>query len=123
MSMLLPENSVSIIRGTSKTMKLTVKDGRGALVNLTGATIYFTVKKHEKDEHALIQKISTNILQVEIPNPSDGVANIYLLPSDTTPLCAGRYKFDVWVVLSSGERFVVVPPSVFEVQSGVTFLP
>ena len=123
MAILLPENSVSIFRGTSKTLKLTVKDGDGELVNLTGSTIHFTVKKNEKcDEHALIQKSSANVAQIEIPNPTDGTANIYLTPEDTYGLAVGKYKFDVWVILPSTERYVAVPPSVFEVKAGVTFL-
>jgi len=122
MSILLPENAVSITQGTSKTLCLTVKDKDGLPVDLTGSTIYLTVKKNEKEKHALIQKISSDVAQIEIPNPTDGTAKIYIVPEDTISLAATRYKFDVWVILSSGERYVVVAPSVFEVKSGITVL-
>ena len=122
MAILLPKNSVEIVRGSSKTLKLKVTDGNGEIVNLTGATIYFTVKKNVKDELSLIDKSSLSISEIEIPNPTDGTALIYLIPQDTASLAATNYTFDVWVVLSSGERFVVVQPSVFKVTVGVTNL-
>lgn len=123
MAILLPKNSVEIVRGSSKTLKLKVTDGDGNIVNLTGATVYFTVKKSVKDEHALISKSSSNISEIEVANPTDGTALIYLIPQDTSSLGITNYTFDVWVVLASGERFVVVQPSVFKVTAGVTNLP
>jgi hypothetical protein len=122
MTILLPENAVSIIRGTSKTLSLTVKDAAGNPVDLTGSTLYFTVKRKAKDKYALIQKISTDIAQIEIPNPTDGIAKIYITPEDTTSLATTRYMFDVLIILSSGERYVVVAPSVFEVKDGITVI-
>ena len=123
MAILLPENSVTVVRGSSKTLTLTVKDSDGGPLDLTGSTIYFTVKKREKDEDALIQKISTDSAQIDIPNPTDGIAKITINPADTSSLATGKYKFDVWVVLSGGDRVVVVLPSVFEVVAGVTVIP
>lgn len=122
MSILLPENAVTVIQGTSKTLSLTVKDGNGDVVNLTGATVYFTVKKSLQERDPVIQKISTDSLQIEIPNPTDGTAKIFIIPEDTSVLATCRYKYDVLVELSSGDRFVVVGPSVFEVKPGVTVL-
>jgi hypothetical protein len=121
-SILLPENAVSVIRGSSKTLNLTVKDKHGEPVDLTGSTLYFTVKRKETDRDCLIQKISTDSAQIEIASPAtQGTAQIFLQPSDTT-IDPGKYRFDIWVVLASGARFVVVPPSVFEVKVGVTVL-
>lgn len=122
MSILLPENAVSMIRGTSKTLSLKVKDAAGNPVDLTGSTVYFTVKQKAKDKYALIQKISTDIAQIEIPNPTDGIAKIYIAPEDTISMATTRYMFDVLVILSSLERYVVVPPSVFEVKDGITVI-
>ena len=124
MTILLPENSVSVIRGTSKTLVLTVKDKNKEPVDLTGATIYFSVKKKETDTgNPLIQKVSTDSVQIEVPNPTDGIAKIYLQPSDTQNLDITQYKFDVWMVSSIGKRFVVVKPSIFNVEAGITRIP
>jgi hypothetical protein len=124
MTILLPENAVSVTRGTSKTLVLTVKDKEGDPVNLTGATIYFSVKRDEEDVgNPLIQKISTNSTEIEIPNPTDGIAKIYLQPSDTQNFDVTQYKFDVWMVSAIGKRFVVVKTSIFNVEAAVTRIP
>ena len=122
MSILSPENTVSVIRGASKTLELTVKDEEGEVADLTGATIYFSVKKRALDEFYLIQKSSLDIAEIEIPNPTDGVAHIFLLPADTRGLDVRKYTYDIWVILG-GERSVVIVPSVFEVLAGVTVIP
>jgi hypothetical protein len=122
MSILLPENAVSIIRGTSKTLSLKVKDAAGLPVDLNQSTLYFTVKRKAKDKYSLIQKVSTDIAQIEIPNPTDGCAKIYITPEDTMSLGSARYVFDVLIVLPSTAVYVVVAPSVFEVKDGITVL-
>jgi hypothetical protein len=122
-SILYPENAISIIRGSSKTLKLTVTDENDAVVNLTGATIYFSVKVGERDPQPLFQKSSLNPAQAEITTPREGVALIYLQPSDTQSLDPHEYVFDVWTVLANGKRYPVVKPSVFEVKPGVSLIP
>lgn len=123
MSILYPENAIVIIRGSSKTLKLVVSDENGGLVNLTGATIYFSVKVGARDPQPLFQKSSNTPTQAEITVPREGVALIYLQPSDTQNLDPHEYVFDVWVILSNGKRYPVVKPSVFAVQPGVSFIP
>lgn len=124
MTILLPENAVSVTQGTSKTLVLTVKDKHDDPVDLTGATLYFSVKRDERDVgNPLIQKISTDSAQIEVPNPTDGIAKIYLQPSDTQNFETTQYKFDVWMVSAIGKRFVVVKPSVFNVEAAVTRIP
>lgn len=121
--LLLPENAVTVIRGTSKTLELTVTDSNGSPVDLTGAKVVFTVKARVEDQIPLIQKTSDTLAQVTITSPTEGKAQIYLDAADTQTRDIKKYVFDVWVILSSGKRFAVVPPSVFEVQAGVTLLP
>ena len=116
----LPANAVVIIRGTSKTLVLTIRDKEGKLVNLTGSTIYMTVRTKETDEDCLFQKISTNGLEIDIPNPTDGIAKIFIDPGDTVGKKPTRYVYDILIILVSGERHVVVGPAVFEIKAGVT---
>ena len=124
MTILLPENAVSVYRGTSKTLVLKVKDKNKEPVNLTGATVYFSVKRDERDTgNPLIQKMSSDSAQIEIPNPTDGIAKIYLQPADTQNFDITKYRFDVWMVSAVGKRFVVVRPSVFNVEATVTKIP
>ena len=122
MSILLPENAIEVVRGQSKTLKLTVKDKAGVVVDLTGSTIYFTVKEKLTDPKPLIQKLSTNIAEIEVPNPVDGTANIFIVPDDTRSLGRGKYVYDLWIVLSTGERNPLIKPSTFEVTLGATVI-
>ena len=115
-----PENSVPIVRGSSKTLLLTVTDANDRPVDLTGAKVVMTVKRSLEDRDPLIYKTSDDPNHAVIPNPRDGQAKIYLLPSDTQRLEVRQYIFDVWVILNSGKRYPVVPPSVFDVTAGVT---
>lgn len=120
---LAPENALQVVRGTSKTIDLTVTDGGGAVVDLTGSTIYFTVKANIKDTVPLIQKKSIDILEIEIYDPRGGVARIFLNPADTQNLALVPHIFDIWVVLSSGKRYQVVGPATFHMLPSVTVIP
>ena len=119
---ILPENALSIIRGTSKTLELVVTDADGKAVNLTGGKVVMTVKATVTDTTPLVQKSSDVPTQAELTVPREGKARIYLVPADTQTMTVRQYVFDVWLVLASGKRFAVVPPSIFEVQAGVTLL-
>jgi hypothetical protein len=119
---ILPENALILIRGTSKTLELVVTDADGKVVDLTGSKVVMTVKASVADTNPLIQKSTDFPAQAELTVPREGKARIYLTPPDTQNLAVKSYVFDVWLVLSSGKRFAVVPPSTFEVQAGVTLL-
>jgi hypothetical protein len=123
-SILAPTNALTVIRGSSKTLQLTVKDSdTNEAVDLTGATVYFTVKSAIGDEQSLIQKISTNVAQIELTAPREGKASIKLVPADTMTKDPGSYTFDVWAVLASGVRIVPVPPTTLEIEQSVTVIP
>lgn len=118
-----PRNAVKIIRGVSKTFELTVKDEAGDPVDLTSGRVLFSVKTDLQDLHAIIQKDSdAGAAQVELTEPKAGKAQIKLDPSDTNTLDVREYVFDVWVILSNGKRHAVIPPSIFEIQAGVTVI-
>jgi len=99
-----------------------VTDSDGKASDLTGARVVLTVKETVADTNPIIQKISDFPAQAEVTVPRSGKAKIYLIPSDTQTLAIKQYVFDVWIILPNGKRFAVVPPSIFEVQAGVTLL-
>lgn len=121
--LLLPENSLSVIRGSSKTLALKVTNPDGSDYNLTGCKLVLTVKPTTYEDLPLVQKVSTVPAQSVITSPRTGDAEFYLVPADTQGLSPKKYIFDVWLVTATGERFVVIPPSTFDVQAGVTYLP
>lgn len=119
---LQPKNAVQIIRGTSKTLQLTVVDSVSKPVDLTGARVVMTVKDRFEDTKNVFQKTSDAGTQVLITDAKGGIAQIFINPADTQDREIKQYVFDVWVILSSGKRYAVVPPSIFDLQPGVTVL-
>lgn len=118
-----PKNALKIIRGTSKTYELRVQTELGYPVNLTGSRVIFSVKECPCDEHCLIQKDSARgATQVAIISPKGGIAQIYLDPVDTQTMSVGEYVFDAWVVLATGKRYAVIPPTTLEIEAGVTHI-
>jgi hypothetical protein len=115
-----PANGIFIYKGSSKLLSLDVvsKDGKPFPIN--GATLWFSVKRQITDPLPLFQKSSRDSAQIAITAPDVGKAEIYLLPSDTQSLDARTYVFDVWIELSTGERYLLVPPSDFRVERSVT---
>lgn len=122
MSFFLPEGTIDVVQGASELVDVTVSKSNGDPQDLTGAILYFTVKIKASDQYPVIQKISTDSTQIEIPNPTDGKAKVYLRSSDTAGLLPRRYVYDIWVSLEDGTRYVVVPTNILEVKPGVTTL-
>lgn len=117
------ENELEITRGTSKTLKLKVEDGEGEHVDITGARIVMTVKCKISDREHVIQKDSdVGVAEVEITDGPNGCAEIKLSPTDTQNLDTGSYVFDVWIVLPSGAKHLIVGPATLSIVAGVTVL-
>ena len=120
---LAPANTLEVIRGASRTVYLLVEAPEGGALNLTGAFVYFTVKRRVEDAYPLLQKTSTLAEDIALVAPREGRVEIYLTPNDTKNMAPGVYVFDVWVVMADGKRHPVVPQSTFEVHPSVTLLP
>lgn len=93
-------------------------------VDLTGATIEFQVKASERsaDPPLIAKDNSVGVTILDQTDPvTKGQADIELDPEDTSGLEPGPYRYDVVVVLPSGERHVVVPPSDFVLKPVVNF--
>lgn len=120
---LTPENSVSILRGTTKTLQVAVTEPDGSATNLTGAKLVLTVKSALYDDLPLIQKLTTVPAQAVITKPREGLVEFYFVPADTQGLVPRDYIFDVWLLTATGQRYAVVTPTSFVVLAGVTYLP
>jgi len=118
-----PENAVAILKGSSRTYEIRVQDEHCEPVNLTGCTMYFTVKENQSDIAPYIQKTSLNALEIEFTDALGGVARVYLNPADTFNAKVKPYCFDVWLILTTGKRYVIVTPSIFDIQAAVTVIP
>lgn len=123
MNYLAPGNSVSIIRGTTKTLQVSVANPDGTATNLTGAKLVLTVKGALYEDLPLIQKLTTDATQAVITKPREGLVDFFFEPRDTQGLTPRDYIFDVWLLTATGERYAVVAPTPFTVLPGVTYLP
>jgi hypothetical protein len=115
---------LSILAGSSKTYRLTIYDELGVLLDLTGSTLYFTVKTQAGVLQ--FQRVSTDTAQIEIlpqTGATLGQADVKLVPSNTASMPAAEYKYDAWIVLVSGKRYAIIPPSIFRVEIPVTVIP
>ena len=120
----------SMFKGEDRTYTLTVVDVNGDRVDITGFVIEFEVKPAAGDPDAptIAKSIGSGITIA--PNqdlPEDGgnrgEATIEIDPSDTNGLTAQIYKYDVIVEDGSSERFVVIPPSDFDLREVVNIAP
>lgn len=118
----LPANAFPMRRGQAKTLGLTVVDGQGKPYNLTGATVIMTVKESAESQNVLIRKTSETPTQAIITSPREGLAQIFLMPSDTKNLSIKQYVFDVWVVTADGKPYPVVEESILELKPSITVI-
>ena len=100
-------NRISITRGDSAQITLTIRDRVTGKPFVPGADdrLTFTVKRELSDEIPLVVKTLDLLL---------------LLPEDTASLPFGTYRYDVELVLVSGYTDTVIPPSPFIVTGEVT---
>lgn len=94
-------NSIKLIRGDDASLNITFKNQAGEVINLTGYSVRFTVKREkdlavDDDTQAVISKNIT-----EIPNPTLGVLTLTLTNTETD-LPIGAYVWDLQLKSSTG---------------------
>jgi len=84
-------NDLTVYKGDDKTYTLTFVDADSAAIDITGYTVFFTVKtnKTDTDANAQISKTVTSH-----SNPTGGITTITLTNSDTD-LTPKRYHYDI----------------------------
>lgn len=85
---------LSMIRGNTFNLYIEVVDRFGAQFNLTGALIWFTLKRYigDLDTLALIYKKSPSAA-LSIVDPTAGLIRLKLLPSDTIAFAPWNYLY------------------------------
>lgn len=103
---------MAMIRGD--TFRFSVRpliDGEPVLED--GDTIYFTVKKNEKTEEVILQKVITVFTEEQ-------VAIVEIRPEDTRGLPYKVYRYDIQLTRANGDVHTIVTPSDFEIAGEVT---
>lgn len=105
---------ISIVQGDDKTFTFNIKTAAGAAYDLTGCTVFATVKKDsaDTDASALIKKT----LSVSVP--ASGIAYWYSLAADTKYML-GVYLFDIQLKTASGDINTLIV-DIFMVTSEIT---
>lgn len=104
--------NLSMIRGDSEGIILTIKENDVEYEFQEGDVVYFTIKKHANTDEIELQKIITSFEGNE--------AAIEIEPQDTKGLEFRSYVYDIQ--LTSGERVTtVVPHSNFIIEKEVTY--
>ncbi|WP_296909705.1 hypothetical protein [uncultured Megasphaera sp.] len=110
-------NRISITRGDSAQITLTIRDRVTGKLFVPGPDdrLTFTVKRELSDEAPVVVKTLDNgIVRREQE------CLLLLVPEDTARLPFGTYRYDVELVLASGYTDTVIPPSPFLVTGEVT---
>ena len=106
--------NISMTRGDSEAIKVTVKDTLGNVIPLvSGDTIHFTVREHIRSKTKIIEKIITEF--------NDGEALITINPEDTSNLRFTSYVYDIQLTKENGSVKTIITPSELLITGEVTY--
>ena len=106
-----------INRENTRTITVTVTDGDGTVVDLTGYTMKMTVKRQAEDTDA---NAAIGPVTATIASPATGIGVITLTKTHTD-IPARDYTYDVKIENAAGTaRHTVVGPSKFTITEDVT---
>lgn len=91
---------IKLTRGDSRTINVPYLSSSGTALDLTGATVFFTVNADQNptdDSGAVVSKTITSF-----SSPSLGIATISLTNADTQNITPGEYYYDVQVKDAAG---------------------
>lgn len=110
---------VVIARGDDQTIRFTVRDFSGALVNCSAGTFKFTVKESIDDDiaDALFQLQSPAANGIDLTSAASGIVDVNIRAADTASL-AGMKWWDLQMTLSSNVR--TLAGGVFRVAKNVS---
>ena len=96
---------LSLPRGDGATYDLTVRDQNKAILPLTAAKVWFTLKEKyaDVDASASIQLDSSDSSKIEIYDAAAGKCYIKVKNAHTQNLTPGSYVYDVQVKRSNGD--------------------
>ena len=113
-------HNTTIPRGDSREYRLEVTDENENVVNITGATVRFTVKENISDsDPGAFQLTSATPAQITIDDGGNGKARIFVTNANTQDLEIKRYLYDVQVQPASGGVKTVVSGS-FTITPDIT---
>ncbi len=101
-------NNISIIRGDSATVKLSVTDANGDPYTILGTDTVTMMVRQTPTSEVVISKTFSD-------------AQISIAPSDTEDLPYGNYVYDVQLVHNNGWTDTIIPVHGFTILPEVTY--
>lgn len=95
--------NLSMFRGDSKTWDLTFTDSNSSSINITGYTIYFTIKN--KNTYYNASDDADALVSVNVTSHTDatsGLSAVALTPSNTSTIAPGTYVYDMQLKDAAG---------------------
>lgn len=93
--MSVPVEGKRIYKGQHKNYTINVADVTGT-TPITGFTLAFYVKATISGD-PLIEKTTAIPTEISLTDPSNGIAELYLAPADTSSLDVGKYYYEIWM--------------------------
>lgn len=87
-------NTIRVVIGQTKVIRVEVSDANGRPMKLHGATVVFTVRTDHRSEASVILSGSG----IEIVDPAKGVLMITIDSDKTSNIPKGRNLYDIWVI-------------------------
>lgn len=85
-----------LIQGDDESLTVTFTDENGAVINITGYTVFFTIKK-KPDDDADDSEASLKKTVTSHSDPTNGKTIILLTNAETATLEARRYYYDLQI--------------------------
>lgn len=100
----MSRTDLEVVRGDTKKYKFDIKDSDGAAIDITGWTLFMTIKRRpeDTDDEALISKTITSHTDA-----ANGETLVTLTHDETKDL-AGQYYYDVQVKKGDGSIMTVL---------------
>jgi hypothetical protein len=105
---------LSMIRGNYIVFRFNIKSG-GTPLNLTGGTLYFTVKNHYNDTNAVLQKSNSTH-----DDPTNGESSIPVVEADTINLIVDKNYYYDFTYVDSGGKPITLIRGTFNLKFNVT---
>jgi hypothetical protein len=111
----MASTEIKVFRGDDKTIRLNVKTSTQTPQNITGARIRFTAKTLPT---SITKDSNGGAGQVAFIDAVNGIAEIYLTPSDTLGKEIGSYLYDIEMQLAG--KVGTLQKGFFKVEEDVT---
>lgn len=105
--------NISVVKGDDKDIVVNFKNGSSAM-DITGATVIFTVKELQGGSTISLQKVVTSHT-----DSVNGQSTISIEDTDTASLDAKTYWYDIQLQTASGKKHTVVVGRINVIQ-GIT---